>query len=249
MIKYCFELDQEMPQKYGWRFSDVDSFKKQIDKCKTPSECNKVFWVDQARNIEAYSMTTFYRGVELLKPAIRSLSVKEIITVGVLARSLLELSCVYIVNANILEKTFSDLKFPENTIVNSKEIETMIVKMIWGTRLNDPDEHLKQKNVLSYIQKVSRYPNGDEVMPTYEYLCEIAHPSFIGNTRFWSHVEKTYPDGSQQRVVCRHSEKETVHQILDKTIWTLAWSATVLRNSFHLTQSALAKLLSKVNYG
>jgi hypothetical protein len=161
MIAYCLELDQILPEKYGWRFSDVESFKNKIDnlKIRNPKEFNKAYWLDQTRNIEAYSTMTFWRGLELLKPAIRSLNVHELITPAVLVRSLLELSCVFITNANIFDKTFHEIDFPHKTIVASPELEEMIVKMIWGTRVGDPLPYLKQTNILTYIKKVSKTPS------------------------------------------------------------------------------------------
>ena len=80
MIAYCFELDVIMPDRYGWRFSSEESFSKQIDGVRDPQSLNKIYWTDMARNVEAYSTMTFWRGLELLKPAIRSLNIREIIT-------------------------------------------------------------------------------------------------------------------------------------------------------------------------
>lgn len=249
MISYCLQLDQQLPSKYGWRFSSEESFLKQVDSCKNPHDLNQLYWLDQARNVEAYSMMTFWRGVELLKPAIRSLNLKEITPPGILARSLLEIACVYNTNANIIEKTFKSIELQQGKVVISKEIERMIVKMIWGTRIGDPKSEIKQTNVLTYIQKVSKNLNAHEVLSTYEYLCEIAHPNFIGNTRFWSHIEKVYADGSEQRVITKYVDKEPTHIILEKIIWSLGWSAAVLRNSFELFQSAISGFVTKLENG
>jgi len=92
MIDYCFQLDLKMPDTYGWRFSNKEVFKQQIAVIKDPAKLNRIYWTDQARNIEAYSTTTFWRGVELLRPAIRSLNIHEIVASAVLARSLLAYS-------------------------------------------------------------------------------------------------------------------------------------------------------------
>ena len=246
MIDYCFQLDLKMPDKYGWRFSSEKVFKQQIAGIKDPTELNRIYWTDQARNIEAYSTTTFWRGIELLKPAIRSLNVHEVVTPAVLARSLLELSCVFLIHANNLEKNLSELAFPPNAVVVSQELEELIVKMIWGTRYGNPDAHIKQTNILGFIQKVSKNPKAGTVQDTYEYLCDIAHPSFIGNTRFWSHIEEINPDGSESRVIARFSAGESATEIVDKIIWTLGWCAAVLRNSFEITASGLQQLLNKI---
>jgi hypothetical protein len=246
MIDYCFQLDQKIPNKYAWRFSSDGALKQQLVGIKNPSKLNQIYWTDQARNIEAYSITTFWRGIELLKPAIRSLNIHEVVTPAVLARSLLELSCVFLVHANNLEKNFSEITFPSGTVVISHELEKMIVKMIWGTRYGDPEAHVKQTNVLGFIQKISKNPKASNVLDIYDYLCDIAHPSFIGNTRFWSHIDKINSDSSESRVIERHSAGESTNEIVDKVIWSLGWCAAVLRNSFEIMESGLKQLLDKI---
>ncbi|HML76179.1 MAG TPA: hypothetical protein PKB02_16945 [Anaerohalosphaeraceae bacterium] len=250
MVAYCFELDQLLPEKYGWLFSDVESFKKKIENIKkTPKEINKAFWLDQARNIEAYSTMTFWRGIELLKPAIRCLNIHEVITPAVLVRSLLELSCVFLTNANYFDDIFSQLEFPDNKIVIVPEFEEKIVKMIWGTRVGDPCDYLKQTNVLTYIQKLSKSPKAKGLLETYEYLCDVAHPNFIGNMRFWSHVEEVLSDGSQRRVISKFANKECTHEIIDKILWAMGWSSAVLRNGHEITKNAIHQLLTKLKEG
>ena len=247
MLEYCFQLDQKVPNEYGWRFSSIDSIKLQVSKAKDPKEANRIYWLDQARNIEAYSVITFWRGIELIKPTIRSLNVHEIITPAVLVRSLLELCCVYIIHSNNLQKTFSEISFPDGTVVVSQEVENLIVKMIWGTRYGDPDDHVKQTNVLGFIKKVSKNPNASTVQDTYDFLCDIAHPSFIGNTRFWSHVKKINSDKSESRVIKRQSSGQMSTKIIDQIVWTLGWCAAVLRNSFEINASSINQLLNKLN--
>jgi len=246
MIDYCFQLDLKMPDEYGWRFSTEEALKQQITGIKDPSKINRIYWTDQGRNIEAYSIMTFWRGVELIKPAIRSLNVHEVVTPAVLARSLLEISCVFLVHANNLEKFLSKLTFPPNSVVISKELEALIVKMIWGTRYGNPADYLKQSNILGFIQKVSKNPNAASIQETYDYLCDIAHPSFIGNTRFWSHVEKINPDSSETRVIGRYAAGDSTTEIIDKVVWSLGWCAAVIRNSFEIMSHGLGQLLEKI---
>ena len=246
MIDYCFQFDLKMSDKYGWRFSNEKAFKQQVIGIKNPAKLNYIYWTDMARNIEAYSTTTFWRGVELIKPAIRCLNIHEVVSPAVLARSLLELSCVFLIHANNIEKNFSELNFPPNAVVTSHELEKMIVKMIWGTRYGSPEAHITQTNVLGFIQKVSKNPEAIIVQDTYDFLCDIAHPSFIGNTIFWSHVEKINPDGSENRVIMRYSAGEPTIEIVDKVIWTLGWCAAVLRNSFEIMTNGLNQLLDKI---
>lgn len=246
MIEYCFELDTQIPERYGWRYSDIASIKAQVENIKTPEDFNSVYWQDQMRNVEAYSMMSFWRGIELVKSAIRCLNVKEVISPAVLTRSAIEVACSYLTNANTLDKTFEELQFPPNTVVVSQEIEELIVKMIWATRMGDSAPYLKQTNILTIIQKLAKNPKAKDILPLYEYLCEIAHPNVIGNTRFWSHIDQIYSDGSQRRIISRFAESEMTDEILDKILWGLGWSAAVLRNAYEITAASLQQLLVRL---
>jgi len=249
MIAYCFDLYRKIPDKYGWRYSNQKALERQTRSAKSSKELNQIFWTDQARNVEAYSVITFWRGVELFNSAIKSLNLHEIIPPAVLARSLLELAAVFIINANTLEKNFRQLIFPKNAVVVSHELEEKIVKMIWGTRFGTPEEHLKQVNILTYLKKLTKNPNAKELMPTYEFLCDIAHPSYIGNTRYWSHIDFVYEDGSERRIISKYADNEPTKQILDKILWSLGWTAVCLRNGFEITRHALAHIIEKIEKG
>lgn len=56
MIESFFKLDQDMPNEYRWRFSGLDSIAKQANSADTPQDLNKIYWIDQTRNIEAYAI-------------------------------------------------------------------------------------------------------------------------------------------------------------------------------------------------
>ncbi len=242
----CFELDGTMPNNYGWRMSDVASLKRQIKGVKDHRKINQIYWVDQARNVEAYAVMTFWRGNEILKAAIRSLNVGEVVTPAILVRSLLELSATYVTNANTIQKFFSEIQFPPSTGVVSAEFEERVVKMIWGTRLGEPEPHVKQTNILTTIQRLAKTPNATELLPTYEFLCEVAHPNVIGNSRYWSHVEHVNDDGSNTVTMARHARGDHANEILENTLWALGWSAGCLRNSFTLVRNGLGELHSKL---
>lgn len=246
MINYCFELDRKVPSECRWRYTDLESFQHQVSGDIEPLYLNRLYWTDQARIIEAYSVTSFWRGMEMLKPAIRSLNTKELITSAVLARSLLELSCVFLVHANNIQKAFSDLQVPDSAVVVSPEFEEAILKMMWGTRIGDPEPHLKQTNIMTFMTKLAKNPNGKEILPTYEFLCDIAHPCHMGNTRFWSHVESVDEFGVESRVISRNTSGPPTDEILNRILWTLGWSAAVLRNSFEITLSGLQVLSQKL---
>lgn len=246
LLRHCLSIDGFIPNEYAWRYSSVESLKKQLESAKGYKGFNSVYWKDQARNIEAYAVMTLWRGLELIKSCLRGLNEKETINPAILARSLLELSACFLLNANDIEKTFEAIEFPKSTLVSSEAVEEMVVKMIWGTRYGNPADHLKQKNILTSLQRLSKNPNASKLMPTYEFLCDVAHPSFIGNTAYWSHVEQEYEDGSEKRIISRLSSREFNDEIIGNTVWALAWSSSCIRNSFEIMNNANRGLIRKL---
>ncbi|WP_305406664.1 hypothetical protein [Photobacterium leiognathi] len=249
MISQCLELDKEIPNDYRWLFSSKDSLEQQV-KVITDGDSKKVnyiYWNDQASNIEAYCYMTFWRGVELIKSCVNGLNARDTIAPAIAARSLLELSTVFLLNANTLEKTFSKVTFPDKTVVCSTEVEELVVKMIWGTRYDNPEPHLQQTNIMTSLKKLAKNPNAKELMPKYEFLCDIAHPSFIGNTSYWSHVEGVTTDNREKRVISRLTSRNFNADILDNTIWSLAWSSVCIKNSFEMLMKANNSLLDKLS--
>ena len=250
MINECLDLDKKVPDSYSWLFSSKESLRKQLLAVGNDyKKINSVFWNDQTSNVEAYCYMTFWRGVELIQSCLSGLNEKETIAPAVSARSLLELSTVFLLNANVLEKTFSQAVFPEKTVVTSTEVEELVIKMIWGTRYDNPEPHIQQTNIMTSLKKLAKNPNASELMPTYEFLCDIAHPSFIGNTSYWSHIESITPDDQEKRVISRLSSRNFNSDILDKTVWSLAWSSVCIKNSFEMLMAANKSLLNRLGDG
>lgn len=247
MISSCLDLEKDTPNEYGWKYSSEQSFKVQISKAVGCQEMNSVYWTDMARNLEAYSLMTLWRGLELIRSCLNGLNKKETISPAIAARSLLELSTVFLLNANSLESLFSKLKFKKDTVITSTDAESLIVKMIWGTRYNNPEPHLLQTNIMTALQKLAKSPGAENLMKVYEFLCDIAHPSYIGNTSYWSHIQETYPDESEHRVISRLLDRVVNVEILDKTIWALAWSSFCIRSSFLMISLANKNLLAELS--
>jgi hypothetical protein len=188
---------------------------------KSSREVNAIYWIDVARNCEAYSVMTCWRGIELIKSAIRAPNIREVIPPAVLSRSLLELSATFLWNAHFIEKNLSVLHITPETAVVSADLEGFIVKSIWGTRLGEPEEHLKQTNVLTTIKKLSKNSDASQLLPVYEYLCEIAHPNVIGNARFWSHVDQTYSDATERVIISRSPDPESIRETVENVLWAI----------------------------
>jgi hypothetical protein len=118
-------------------------------------------------------------------------------------------------NSNLIRKSVEQIeKLPDSGVIVSHGLEEFSVRIIWGTRLDNPPEFLKQRNILNCIQRCSKHPDASDLLPVYEFLCEVAHPNVIGNARFWGKVEEKHIDGSVRIVIDRQTESEVTKEIL-----------------------------------
>ena len=246
MILYYQEAVHSLPEKYGWRYASAESFLNQAGLGTSVSEISSAYWTDQARNAEAYAVLTSWRGMDLVGPAITNLNRGDVLAAAVLSRSCLELAATFVLNANAIERIFRETTVLGASNVVSTELEELLVKMIWGTRLGGPEACLKQTNILTVLQKVGRDPQAAEIPDRYSYLCELAHPNFIGNALYWSHVERVNDDGSESRVMMRAHEEGIRDEVVQNILWVLGWSAVCLRNALQLTQSGVGSILASV---
>ncbi len=250
-IKHGLSLLESLPDKYEWQFCSDDSFKAKLDELVNSSnksifDCNKITWNDYSANWEAYAFMSYWRGVELIQPAIRCINLREYVAAAVLSRSLLELSATFLMNANTIEASVKQLPDLHNKLVVSDLLEKFTNKAIWGSRLVEKDDPLYQSNVLTVLQKISKNPNATELFSIYEYLCEVAHPNVMGNARFWSHVESVDTNGCEMRIISRFADTDKAQIVLENTLWALAWGSAVINNAFQITSSAVHNLSLKL---
>jgi hypothetical protein len=241
--QYCVDsfLNEDVlfPDKYKWKYMSEESFASLISLAKNPIEINKIYWSDFINNCEAYFIMLFWRIAELTKSSLKCLFNKEIISAAVLSRSMLELSSSVLLNANTIDKTLERVSLSNEEIVVSNELELLIAKAIWGSRLEGTRAELKQKNCLTFIEKISKHPEASDLSKNYEVLCEIAHPNVIGNARFWSLVESTNPDGGEIRHIERNTVPESINGIVEVIVWAIAWSTVTGKNGIEIGLSSL----------
>jgi hypothetical protein len=197
--------------------------------------------------IEAYDVIIVWRAAELVRASLRLLNEREIIAPAIMARSLLELAATALWDINTINKTVSDglTNVPSKTVITSADLEKTVIKMIHGTRMGDPPQHLSSTNILTPIKKLSKNPNASELEPNYNYLCELAHPNVIGNARFWTCIASKNEDGSETVRMERLSESSTTSEIREKTLWALGWSSACVRNGFEIGQEAIRLILQR----
>jgi hypothetical protein len=255
MIKYLLQVEPTLPMRYGWRVIAPEDFRKQLKSLSSPKEVNRLYWTYMARNIEAYDVILIWRSMGLLKTALHSLNAGEIVSSAVLSRSILELAVTGIINSNMIydavQKVIEVLKTHDHRVlVVSKELEDFIARMLFGTRMGEPPEPFKQRNILTYMQHLldnlkknnPENPAVTELMPVYENLCEFTHPNLLGNIRFWAGIETKSEDGSEIWRIERKAESELTSLFQEDILWALGWSAVCIRNAFEIGQNAVLML-------
>jgi hypothetical protein len=245
-IRDFFDLDCALGDEKQWVIFELEAFKKKVTEQSGSRNMNQLYWTDQARILEAYGHITVWRTSDLLKSSIRALNAGDILGPSVIARALLELSSSFLSLSTQISKTFRDAEFPKDTVVACEELEERLLKSIWGSRLKQTPEHLKQTNVLTTIEKLSKLLPKEELFSKYEFLCEVAHPNVVGNLRFWSHLDLENPDGSETVGLARHARGETPDKILSHCYWALGWSAIRSVQSFRKIEAGIKILNTKL---
>jgi hypothetical protein len=92
---------------------------------------------------------------------------------------------------------------------------------------------------------LTKNPAAAELFPTYEFLCEIAHPNVIGNAVFWAEVIHKNEDGSETILVKHSYDYEMQREIIEKILWSLGWSAVCLRNGFHIIHDVIEMVVKR----
>jgi hypothetical protein len=164
---------------------------------------------------------------------------------------LIELAAIYSDAADFLHTSLKSFEWskiedvllvPEVISKNGKKtnLEVFVERLMSGTRMKDvlqrtPD--MEQKNIITIIQTLdkefSRQNFGHQVMPHYEFLCQLAHPNTIGFRRFLTSAIKS-PDGWQTRSMEEKSTSERSIVISHECLWALSFGASSISIGFGL---------------
>jgi len=253
-IKHLLAITRMVPAVYGWRVTHVDTFIEQgkelqarIDRGGAQiDDMNRHYWIDVAREIEAYSVLSLWRASELLQDALAPLNSGQVLASAILSRSLLELSATFLFDANIIGDVVKEaIDAPRDQLILSEQLESVILKGIWGTKLGKPPPHLQKDRVGRLIGSISKNPNAADLYPTYSYLCEVAHPNVIGNDRFQAAAGDVQSDGSVIFRIERAAEFIAAATVREKTIWALGWSAYSVGSAFDMIRTSVERIVTR----
>lgn len=225
ILRDLVRLRRLVDRPFQCRETPREVFDSKLTLVRTAREINAIYWRDMASAIKAYCLSTTWRIMELAEDVLLLSHQFGVLGPAVIARSLVELSIVYILNGSAIRDLViaASAQWREKVIL-SEDLEVLLDKALYGSRLVPEGDPLRQTNILTQMQKLTKYPGFEDVRSYYERLCEIAHPNMAGNARFWTDVVTIEPDGTRVRVGAASVNNEAVAQVMDDTLWALGWS-------------------------
>lgn len=249
-IEFLNKLMGSIPQPYRWRFRTVDAFKAEatqlIETGANPTEINKLYWEDTLNNCEAYSVMSICRLIELARSAVWAVARKDIVCAALIARAALENTVQYVdaartITATIM-KSILDQSFIEDNAPND-ELEDYLLKTVFASRLPDVEDYYKPTNIMTIIDRIAKSPGQSVVKDHYNFLCEIAHPNFVGRSVYILDTKIGSRAGDEIRTLGIGSGNNSV-DILISTVWAVSWAVGTQCSATQLMQSSIGSVKS-----
>jgi len=248
---------------YDFKFLSSDAFSRLIkDAAIDNRQRNKLYFSHLLRTVEAYEIVTVWRAEELTRGCINCLNAGLVIPAAVNARSLIELAARYLLAANHMEHYVKDVpweKFDDGPIIprvgsetQNEYLENYIERLLWGSRLKERLKmfpEIEERNILSQLDKFDKALNkqgaGWSIRENYyEFLCEIAHPNYIGNARYA--INSSTAGEWQIYKMSAGAQQGNYDLIAVKTSGALSVSLECVMNGFGIFQQAVAYVAPRV---
>ncbi|WP_375462130.1 hypothetical protein [uncultured Enterovirga sp.] len=200
-------LSYSFPDPYSWRFKTAASFLDEqaelVARGTTARELNDLYWRDTLSVIEAYSVSSVWRMVDICQAAFRAVEQENIVPAGILARSAFESAVQFVQDARTISATLEGISKADmhNSIVVCEDLEKYLLRTMYASRLTGSDEIYKSTSILTTIGKISKASQDDQLQHRYEVLCELTHPNFLGRSIYLTHFEKGPRDGDEVRFI------------------------------------------------
>lgn len=235
ILKDLGELRLATDRPFRCRETPKAVFDAKLKNVKTSYEMNFIYWRDVASSVKAYALSTTWRIIDLAEGLITLIGKNGVLGPGIIARAMIELTVAYILNGgNIREAVARSATSWRDTIIISEDLENLLCKALYGTRLVPKDDLYYQQNIVTQVDKLSKCAGFEDVVVRYTRLCEIAHPNKLGNAIFWDDSVVIDPDGSLIRVGKRNADSGTVTELQEDILWALGWASANCIQGFHI---------------
>jgi hypothetical protein len=219
-------LSVALDRRFQHRQMSAEVFDARVRQFRNVREINQLYWRDMASTMKAYTLSATWRILDLVGQACALLNYEGVLGPAILARSLIELTTVFVQTGRAVREVVSGAAEAWNDkVMLSEDLEGLLGKALHGTRTVPEGDFYRQTNILTHIQKLSRVAGYEDVLKYYERLCEVAHPNALGNARFWADGGAPQSDGAILWTGGPRVVNEAVQQIEGDTLWALAWAA------------------------
>ena len=241
-------ITESFPTSYGWRFISSENFTKLVtakaQAGASAGELNTLYWRDTLGTIEAYTVMSVWRMVDICQAAFRCVEEDAIVPAAILARSALESSVQFVQDARTIAATIEQVLNVDMTanVVLNEELEAYLLSTVYASRQTGVEEIYKSKNILTVLEKIAKVAKDDPIKEEYELLCEVTHPNFLGRSTYIISAEEDPNDGSRLRTLGPGNGVSSA-TLLQSAIWALSWAIEAQASSTHLMQSVVRDLL------
>lgn len=195
---------------------------------------NRIFWMDQLTTFEAWKLMFLWRMSEQSQTVLLLREKNQIVSCASVCRSAFELAINALITSAKLSSVLNqiDESRVKNTLSISNTFPTDVELAIFGTRIaervgiNIPT----QISILTHLKKLNKNPLGSKIEKSYELLCDITHPNWLGNRPFYRRGSK----GTIVSVSATYDSewKQEVQSTIESTLsWTIHAASNVADQS------------------
>lgn len=241
VIEELQAIADKLPARYGWRFKTADAFSAEASSPNLSiADLNALYWRDTLALAEAYSVMAVWRMVDICQSAVRAIEEENVVPSCILARSALESAVQFVHDARTVSATLDEICNVDlhNQIAVSSELEQILVRTVFSSRLTGTEEIYRSTNVLTVIDKIAKVAESGPIKRQYELLCELTHPSFLGRSTHLISAERGPRAGDELRVISPENGP-TADEFRQLAFWALSWAIEGQASSFRLTQKSI----------
>ncbi len=241
ILERAASLGSALDRRFQYRETSAELFTAKVRELRSVREINRLYWRDTASTVKAYTLSSTWRILDLAGQACVLLNCEGVLGPAILARSLIELTTVFVQTGGAVRQVVAEVARVWNEkVAVSEPLEGLLGKALRGTRTVPEGDFYRQTNVVTHIQRLSKVAGFEDVLRYYERLCEVAHPNALGNARFWADGGVPQPDGSVLWSGEPRAKNTAAHEIQDDTLWAVAWSAANVTAGFRILDEQVA---------
>lgn len=218
-----------------WDYLTDEDFTHEVQMNPQPSCANRLLLSHMLRLAEAYQVLSVWRIVELAAPAVRALNANEVTAACVLSRALIEVAASFALAVPRVEKWFVALPWDrvDEAFLDAEEMEQFLTRLVFGSRLGEGVDALKQINIITQLEKLDKYAerlghHPKLVQERYATLSEAAHPNHLGFERFTSRMTKEAADGWSTRHTSFGAKGSASEHLVRTCVWALAFAHSIM---------------------